>query len=58
MIKFLISLKHSITNTIELFCAGAVVTNRLGVKTDKVAWRKDQCGREGCKIRLKSLGKT
>ena len=33
---------HSITNTSELFYAGAaVVTNRLGVKTEKVAWRKE-----------------
>ena len=30
---------HSITKTNELFYAGAVVTNRLGVKIDKVAWR-------------------
>ena len=38
---------HSITKTNELFYAGAfVVTNRLGVKTDKVAGRKNQCGRE------------
>ena len=42
---------HSITKTNELFYAGAVVvTNRLGVKTN-------QCGREGCKRRLKSLGR-
>ena len=33
---------HSITKTNELFYAGAVVfTNRLGVKIDKVAWRKE-----------------
>ena len=32
---------HSITKTNELFYAGAVVvTNRLGVKIDKVAGRK------------------
>ena len=32
---------HSITKTNELFYAGAVfVTNKLGVKIDKVAWRK------------------
>ena len=32
---------HSITKTNELFYAGAaVVTNRLGVKIDQVAWRK------------------
>ena len=34
---------HSITKTNELFYAVAVVvTNRLGVKIDKVAWRKEQ----------------
>ena len=34
--------KHSITKTNELFHAGAVdVTNRLGVKIDKVAGRKE-----------------
>ena len=33
---------HSITKTNELFYAGAVVvTNRLGLKIDKVAWRKE-----------------
>ena len=33
---------HSITKTNELFYAGAVVvTNRLGVKIDKAAWRKE-----------------
>ena len=33
---------HSITKTNELFYAGAVVVaSRLGVKTDKVAWRKE-----------------
>ena len=50
---------HSITKTNELFYAGAfVVTNRLGVKIDKVAGRRNHCGKEGCKIRLKSLGRT
>ena len=35
---------HSITKTNELFYAGAVVvTNRLGVKIDKVAARREQC---------------
>ena len=40
--KVLSKLKtHSITKTNELFYAGAVVvTNRLGLKTVKVAWRK------------------
>ena len=33
---------HSITKTNELFYARAfVITNRLGVKIDKVAWRKE-----------------
>ena len=50
---------HSITKTNELFYAGAVVvTNRLGVKIDKVAGRKEPIRREGFKIRLKSLGRT
>ena len=48
---------HSITKTNELFYAGAfVVTYILGVKIDRVA--ANQCGTEGCKIRLKSLGRT
>ena len=39
---------QSITKTNELFYAGAaVVTNRLGVKIDKVAGRRNQCEREG-----------
>ena len=34
---------HSITKTNELFNAGAFVAiTRLGVKIDKVAWRKNQ----------------
>ena len=46
---------HSITKTNELFHAGAVVvTNRLGVKINKSADRRNQCGGEGYKIRLKS----
>ena len=50
---------HSITKTNELFYAGdVVVTHRLGVKIDTVAARKEKCGREGCRIRLKSLGRT
>ena len=50
---------HSITRTNELFYAGAVVvTNRLGVKIDNVAGRKQPMVREGCEIRLKSLGRT
>ena len=50
---------HRITKTNELFYAGdVVVTNRLRVKIDKVAARKEKCGRKGCRIRLKSLGRT
>ena len=50
---------HSITRTNELFCAGAViVTNRLGVKIEKVAWRKEPRWKRRLKIRLKSFGKT
>ena len=46
---------HNITKTNELFYAGAVVvTNRLGVKIDKVAGRKEPMW----KGRLKSLGRT
>ena len=61
MIKFCVSLKHSITETNELLYAGAavfVVTNTLGVKIDKVAGGNGPMWREGCKIRLKSLGRT
>ena len=50
---------HSVTKTNELFYAGAVVvTNRLGVKIDKAAERKEPMWREGYKIRLRSLGRT
>ena len=50
---------HSITKTNELFCTGAViVTNRLGVKIEKVAWRKEPRWKRRLKIRLKSFGKT
>ena len=47
---------HSITKTDELFYAGVVVvTNRLGVDIDMIRQlgERNQCGREGCKIRLK-----
>ena len=50
---------HSITKTNELFYAGAfVVTNRLGVKINEVAWRNKPMWKRRCKIRLKSLGRT
>ena len=41
LIKFSVSLKHSIIKTNKLFHAGAVVvTSSLGVKIDKVTGRK------------------
>ena len=50
---------HSITETNQLFYAGAVVvTNRLRVKMIRWLGKRNQRGREGCKIRLKSLGRT
>ena len=42
---------HSITKANKLFYAGAlVITNRLGVTIDKIAWRKEPM----CKIRLQN----
>ena len=42
LIKFCVNLKHSITKTNESFYAGVVVlTNRLGVKINKVVERKE-----------------
>ena len=50
---------HSIAKTNKLLYAGAVVvTNRLGVKIDKVAGERSQCGTESFKIKLKSFGRT
>ena len=50
---------HSITKTNQLFYAGAVVViNRLRVKMIRWLGKRNQRGREGCKIRLKSLGRT
>ena len=50
---------YSITKTNELFYAGAaVVTNRLRVKIDKVAGRKEPMWKRRLQIRLKSLGRT
>ena len=44
---------HSITKTNELFYAGAViVTNRLGVKIDKVAGKKEPLWKRRLQIRL------
>ena len=49
---------HSITKTKELFYAGAVVvTNRLGVKIDKVAWRKEPMWKRRLQNRIKGLRK-
>ena len=49
---------HSITKTNELFYAGtAVVTNRLGVKIHKVAWRKEPMWKRRLQNRIKELRK-
>ena len=47
---------HSIANTNELFYAGAfVVTNRLGVKIDKVAGRKEPMWKRRLQNKIKEL---
>ena len=49
---------HSITKTNELFYAGAVViTNKLGVKIDKVAWRKEPMWKRRLQNKIKELRK-
>ena len=49
---------HSITNTNELFYAGAfVATNRLGVKIDKVAGRKEPMWKRRLQNKIKELRK-
>ena len=49
---------HSITKIKELFYAGAVVvTNRLGVKIDKVAWRKEPMWKRRLQNKIKVLRK-
>ena len=49
---------HSITKTNELFYAGAVVvTNRLGVKIDKVAGRKEPIRKRRLQNKIKELQK-
>ena len=49
---------HSITKTNELFYAGAfVVTNRLGVKINKVAGRKEPMWTRRLQNRIKELRK-
>ena len=50
---------HGITQTNQLFYAGAVVvTNRLGVKIDKVAWRKKPMWKKRLQYKIKELRKT
>ena len=49
---------HSITKTNELFYeGGVVVTNRLGVKIDKVAGRKEPMWKKKLQNRIKELRK-
>ena len=49
---------HNITKTSELFYAGAVVvTNRLGVKIDKVAGRKEPMWKRRLQNKIKELWK-
>ena len=49
---------HSITKTNELFYARAfVITNRLGVKIDKVAWRKEPMCKRRLQNKIKELRK-
>ena len=49
---------HSMSNTNELFYAGAVVvTNRLGVKTEKVAWREEPMWKRRFQNKIKELRK-
>ena len=59
MIKFLSKFKtHSITKTSELFYVGpVVVTNRLGVKIDKVASRKEPMWKKRLQNKIKDLRK-
>ena len=47
---------HSITKTNELFYAGAVVvTNRLGAKIDKVAWRNEPIWKRRLQNKIREL---
>ena len=59
MRKFLVKFKtHGITKTNELIYAGAVVVpDRLGVKTDKVAWRKELMWKRRLQNKIKELRK-
>ena len=57
--KFCVSLKHNITKTNELFYAGAVaVTNRLGVKIDMAAERKEPMWKRRFQSQIKQLSKA
>ena len=59
MIKFEVSLTHSITKTNELFYAGAVVaTNCLGVNVNKAAERKELMWRRRLQNKIKEPGKN
>ena len=50
---------HSITKTNGLFYAGPfVVRNRLGVKIDKIAGRKEPMWKRSLQKKIKSLGRT
>ena len=50
--------KYSITKTNELFYAGAVVvTNRLGVKIDKVAGRKEPMWKRRLQNKIEEIRK-
>ena len=49
---------HSITKASELLYAGALfVTNRLGVKIDKVPWRKEPMWKRRLQNKIKELRK-
>ena len=48
---------HSITKTNELFYAGAFVTNKLAVKIDKVARRKEPMWKRRLQTKIKELRK-
>ena len=50
---------HSITKTNELFYRGAfAVINRLGVKIDKIAGRKEPMWERRLQNKIKSFGRT
>ena len=57
--KVLIKFKtHSITTSNELFYVGAlVITNRLGMNIDKVAWRKEPMWKRRLQNKIKELRK-